>query len=37
MYYPARQIFGRMTLCVFEDRVAYNTALIPDVNYGLGG
>jgi gliding motility-associated-like protein len=31
---PNSQIFGRMTLCVLEDRVAYNTALLPDVNYG---
>ncbi|MGZ2370276.1 immunoglobulin domain-containing protein [Ancylomarina sp. YFZ004] len=31
---PNSQIFGRMTLCVLEDRVAYNTALLPDINYG---
>ncbi len=31
---PNSQIFGRMTLCVLEDRVAYNTAIQPDINYG---
>ncbi|MCZ4695857.1 hypothetical protein DWB61_14515 [Ancylomarina euxinus] len=31
---PNSQIFGRMTLCVLEDRVAYTTALLPDINYG---
>ncbi len=31
---PNSQIFGRMTLCVLEDRVTYNTALLPDINYG---
>ena len=31
---PNSQIFGRMTLCVLEDRVAYNTDLLPNINYG---
>ncbi len=31
---PNSKIFGRMTLCVLEDRVAYNTTIQPDVNYG---
>ncbi|MGZ2371940.1 T9SS type B sorting domain-containing protein, partial [Ancylomarina sp. YFZ004] len=31
---PDSKIFGRMTLCVLEDRVAYNTTLQPDINYG---
>ncbi|RXQ96784.1 T9SS type B sorting domain-containing protein [Ancylomarina salipaludis] len=31
---PNSQIFGRMTLCVLEDRVAYNTSIQPDINYG---
>jgi len=31
---PNSQIFGRTKLCVLEDRVAYNTALQPDINYG---
>ena len=31
---PNSKIFGRMTLCVLEDRVAYNTDLLPNINYG---
>lgn len=31
---PNSEIFGRMTLCVLEDRVAYNTSIQPDINYG---
>ena len=31
---PNSQIFGRMTLCVLEDRVTYNTILKTDHNYG---
>ena len=31
---PNSQILGRTELCVLEDRVAYNTVLQPDINYG---
>ncbi|WP_372639515.1 gliding motility-associated C-terminal domain-containing protein [Ancylomarina sp.] len=31
---PSSQIFGRMTLCVLEDRVAYSTTVQSNINYG---
>jgi len=31
--YPTSQILGRMTLCVLEDRVAYSTISLKDINY----
>jgi gliding motility-associated-like protein len=31
---PTSKINGRMILCVLEDRVAYNTDVIPNNNYG---
>ena len=30
---PNTQIYGRMDLCVLEDRVTYTTSIQPDINY----